>query len=102
VYRIFPSYSSSDLLSCILPTPHWYPLHSTDGTCFAFLFSIFVKRKMTFHLFKVASRVFHCDISIYIYIITQIATFSLFFSFLSKFLSYGDFNRFENSILILV
>jgi hypothetical protein len=63
-------------LSLYSPTFHWYlPL---DRTYFAFLFSIFEKNDI-FVCLRYLYSVFHCDISVYICIITQIGSSRLFF-----------------------
>jgi hypothetical protein len=62
VYRIFPPYSP------LYPLPsHWSPPHTQDLFCIPTLG--FCKKKMTFCL-RSLCKVFHCDISIYICIIT--------------------------------
>jgi hypothetical protein len=43
---------------------------------------------------------FPCGISMYLCIITGSGSFPLFFSFLPQSPSYGDFNRFKNSVFI--
>jgi hypothetical protein len=55
---------------------------------------------LTFCLLRQLHRKFSCDISMYICIITRISS-SLFFSSLPYLPSYGGFNRFKISILIL-
>jgi hypothetical protein len=97
---IFPfTYMYTQYLHHIhLPTPsphilsHPTGTNSTERTCYTLLFSVFVKKWHFFFLFKRTLHWFPCDISMYIFIITQIGSFPLFFSFLPYSLFYGNFN----------
>jgi hypothetical protein len=80
-YRIHPSTS----FPCILPPPtdtHW-----PDRTCFAYLFSVFIK-KWYFCLFKISSQgvsLWHFHVCMYYnpnYFIPSIFLLSTFVSFL--------------------
>jgi hypothetical protein len=97
-YTIFLPYSPSYTLSLILTPPT--DTHPPDRTCFAFLSSVFEKKRH--FCLRQLYQMFHCDISTYICIITRIDSSPLFFSFRSLFPSYGSFKRFKNSIFILV
>jgi hypothetical protein len=58
--------------------------------------SLFLKEKYIFICLRWLYREFHCDISMYICIITWIGSSPLFFPFLPQSLSYGDFHWFKN------
>jgi hypothetical protein len=102
VHTVFVPYSPSFTLSPHPPPSHWYQLPSPPGLRFC--------KNKNWHLclFKIATQevsLWHFLIyigNIYIYIITWIGSFLLLFSFQIESPSYSDFNRFKDSIFILV
>jgi hypothetical protein len=100
-YTAFVPYSLSYTISPPPPSPTGTDSH--PRTYSALLLSDFVKEKNSIYVcVRELHREFPCDIPMHICVITWIASSTLFFSFLPKSPLYSDFNRFKNSILILI